>query len=107
MLDRQALREQPRLALFDERGGVLDRSAIDGQRDPAAARVDERDQHRRISRVKRERPAGRRFDTNAVASAEEATFLPGARSRGLGERRRGDGDRDGGGGEHGAHLPAV
>ena len=64
----------------------------------------ERDEHRRVARVLRQRPAGRRFDADALARAEEAAFLAGARAcRRRGACGRGDDDSECGGGQHGAH----
>jgi hypothetical protein len=106
-IDRQALRDQPGLALLDQRGGVLHRRAIDGERDAAAARVHQRDQHRRVAGVQRQRPAERRLDADALAGAEEAPFLAGAGSCRVRRGRRGERDRDGSDGEQGTHLAAV
>jgi hypothetical protein len=50
--------------------------------------MNKRDENGRIACVLRERPAGRRFDADAVARAEVATVSAGARARCDGECRR-------------------
>jgi len=95
--DGQPLRGQSRLALVDELGCVAGGGLVDRERDPAAARVHERDEHGRVAGVLRQRPTGRRFDADAVACAEVAPILAGAaacRLRGRELRDRDRGQRD-------------
>ena len=86
---------------------ALDDGCTKEIRDGYVSRINKRDENGRIACVLRERPAGRRFDADAVARAEVATVSAGARARCDGECRRSDGDRDDGGDGGNAHAPPV